>query len=280
MIFRAKIGAAGRSSGAESVSGRPWLGRPPRPDAEVLLLCFPCAGKGASMYGRWAERLRPRIDVLPVLLAGRETRITDRPATDLPELADDIAGALVPLLDRRFAVFGHSMGSVLGFEVVRRLEGQGKQAARLFVSGRPAPQVPAEGLGVTGLSDERLVEVVQHAYGGIPDALREDRGLLSLLLPALRADLTMLEAYRYTPDAKIPCGITAFFGADDTLTDAGAVAAWREQASAGFRMREFPGGHFYLNACRDDLLAEIETDLRQPAVSTPAGELTGGVGRA
>lgn len=86
------------------------------------LVCFPFAGGGASHYAKWNEHM-PAIEVLPVQLPGRENRIKDEPYRNSEELTEKIVNEIAPYLQSgNFSVFGHSMGGVLAFEVVKKLE--------------------------------------------------------------------------------------------------------------------------------------------------------------
>lgn len=245
----------------EAHSGR-WLPRrQPHPEARLRLLCFPYAGKGASVYLRWHDELPPTIDVLPVQLPGREGRIKEPPAETLLPLTHQIADAMLPLLDRPFAVFGHSMGSLIAFEVVRRLRERGKHPVHLFVSGRGSPELPRRTPDLHRLPDDALVAALQGQYGGIPDAVRSDVALLQFFLPTLRADLKMLETYSLAPAAKLGCPITAFGGRADPHTTENDLRAWENSSAAAFRLRMFDSDHFFLNPLRAEVLREITADL-------------------
>ncbi|PPK71185.1 alpha/beta fold hydrolase [Actinokineospora auranticolor] len=239
------------------VPGTPWVGRAPA--RGILLLCFPGAGKGSVMYHRWQEE---GLDPLAVRLPGRESRFGEPAATEVAELADEAAEALFPLADRPFAIFGHSMGALVGFEVARRLAARGRPPRRLFVSAGPAPHLPSpHRLRARGLSDEELLAAARRAFDSIADAVPEDRRLLGPLLRPLRADLAMVERYRHCPTPPMSFPITAFAGREDSYTPVDEIREWRVQTSADFRLRVFPGGHFYLDECRRELLRDIRSDL-------------------
>ncbi|WP_437483062.1 ACP S-malonyltransferase [Sorangium sp. So ce1014] len=239
-----------------------FLGRHARPQARLRLFCFPYAGKGASVYLRWAGELPDSVDVLAVQLPGREGRVKEKPAERLMPLVDELVGAIAPLLDRPFALFGHSMGTLLAFEVARKLRARhGKEPVHLFVSGRGAPHVPRRTPDLHRLSDAQLVTALQGTYGGIPDVVREDVGLLQLFLPALRADLAMLETYVFQPGAKLRCPISALGGDRDPHANVQDLRAWGEQTEASFRLRMLEGDHFFVNSARAEVLQSIVADL-------------------
>lgn len=77
----------------------------------------------------------------------------------------------------------------------------------------------------------------------------------------MRADIALLEAYTYRDDSPLACPILAFGGADDRMVSAADVAAWGAQTRERFSARMFPGGHFFLNAVRGEMINAIADDL-------------------
>jgi pyochelin biosynthetic protein PchC len=94
--------------------------------------------------------------------------------------------------------------------------------------------------------------------------------LLSLLLPALRADIAAIETYSPQRREPLDCPILAIGGADDRLTPRSHLEEWHVQTRHDLRVRIFPGGHFYLEQCRDAVLAEICSTLSLPLRSKGA----------
>ena len=125
-------------------AGRSWFAfQAPRPDARLRLFCLPYAGGGASFYRPWIERLAPDVHVHPVQLPGREARLREHAFERIEPLIASLADVLGAHLDRPFALFGHSMGALIAFELARELRRrQAPVPVRLLVSGHPAPQLP------------------------------------------------------------------------------------------------------------------------------------------
>src|SRR5215213_1931004 len=116
----------------------PWfMSQRPNPRARLRLFCFPYAGGGAAIYRLWPQNLPSEVEVCGAHLPGRGTRLREQPFTGLDALVDAAAEAIAPSLDKPFALFGHSMGAMISFELARRLCDQGRpQPTHLFVSGR------------------------------------------------------------------------------------------------------------------------------------------------
>lgn len=228
-----------------------WLAAtPPRPNARVRLFCLPYAGGGASIYRSWPDALPDDIAVLPVQLPGRENRMAE-PATEaLPVLVEQLVQALRPHLGTPFALFGHSMGALLSFELARALRRHGlPQPVHLFLSGRRAPALPPLDAPIHTLSRDGFVGRIRE-LGGTPDDVFAHPELLELVLPVLRTDFALCETYEYVPEPPLACGMQVFGGTSDTLTPVGDLDAWQQETTGAFRKRVLPGGHFFINDAR------------------------------
>lgn len=232
-----------------------WLVRVrPRPEAALRLFCFPHAGGAASSYFHWPAALAG-VDVAAVQPPGREGRLAEPPIADMPVLLDRLVAAIEPRLDRPFLFFGHSMGALVALEAARELRRRGLPApARLYVSGRRSPTVPSDEAPLHALPDDELVAELNHRFGGLPAAILAEPELMALFLPVIRADLTVLERHAFRPEAPLDVPITALGGDDDRRAGIEGLEAWRALTSAGFAMRRFPGGHFYLHEQREAFL--------------------------
>jgi len=255
----------------------PWLQRfTPRPHARARLFCFPHAGVGGAVYRQWPVALPAHLEVCAIQLPGRANRLQEPPLASIPALVHALLPALRPHLDLPFAFFGHSMGAVLSSEVARALhEGQGPLPEHLFVSGRRPPHWPSQDSLLHTLSDGEFVAEINRRYGGIPREVAEHEELLALLLPCLRADIAALETHAPSPSrAPLACPISVFGGTADALTPREHLDAWRSETSGPFRVRVLPGDHFYLNAQRDALLADVAATLAPLLTDARACETT------
>jgi medium-chain acyl-[acyl-carrier-protein] hydrolase len=237
-------------------------------DPRMRLFCFPHAGGNAGAYRDWPRGLPRGIEVCPIDLPGRGARWAERPYRAWEPLVRDVARALQGWLDRPFVFFGHSLGSLIAFEVARELRRGGRPLPRhLYASARRAPQFLADSEPLHELDDARLVDLVCRRHGAIPPHIPAQPEVLRPLLPALRADLEIHASYRYRPEPPLACAVSALGGANDPLATAEQLWAWREQAAGPFALRMFNGGHFYLQAHERNVLSVMAGDLEETATA-------------
>ncbi|TDC38955.1 alpha/beta fold hydrolase [Micromonospora sp. 15K316] len=237
--------------------------------APVQLFCLPYAGAGASAFRHWSAGLGPGVEVLPVQLPGRENRITEDPRFQVA----DVARAVAERATGPYALYGHSMGGRLGFEVVRELRRGGRPLPlRLYVGGARAPHVTAPSLfdGLSTVDDDELLRRLGDG-GGLPAEVLEHPELVELLLPLLRADFGRVDGYRYVPGEPLPVPIVAFTGRHDRAVTREQSTAWARHSAAGFTLHEIAGGHFFLHDAAEELFAAIRADLDAALAAEPAG---------
>lgn len=213
---------------------------------------------GAAYYRTWPVGLPDTVEMRAVQLPGRTMRFAEPTMTSIPGLVHEIASAIAANLDSPAVFFGHSMGAVLAAETARELMNRGfTSPLHLFVSGRRPPHMADPRLPIRGLSDDDFVAEINRRYGGIPQQVLDNPDVLALLLPALRADIAALETFpaERRPTLSIP--ITAFGGDRDLLTPRDHLDAWKLETTGSVAVRQFPGGHFYLEQERSAVIATI-----------------------
>ncbi|HEU4421790.1 MAG TPA: alpha/beta fold hydrolase [Pilimelia sp.] len=249
---------------APLVTARGWLRRyKPRPDPRLRLVCFPYASGNATFYRPWAALLPEHVELVAVQYPGRLDRIGEPVVQDMAAMVDAIVGLLPGVLDRPVALFGHSMGAAVAFEVARCLqERYDTRIARLFLSGRPAPAHHRN--GVKHLDSDDVLWLELHRLGGTsPEALAHPE-LRAAVMPSLRGDYRLIETYRPAPGGVLACPITALVGDRDPELTVAQARDWRRHTSGGFTLRVFPGDHFYLRPHRDEVIREVVSRLPPP----------------
>ena len=214
--------------------------------ARLRLFCFPHAGGGTRIYRGWSIS---GVEVCPVLLPGRENRASEPPIDNMPEMIEPLLAAIRPYTHEPYALFGHSMGAGIAFELTRVLE---KPPRVLIVSGARGPQYRANLLPRPDPSDDELLQQLA-VLGG-------DRETMEHALPLLRADTRLYRNYRFAPGPPLAVPIAVYGGADDPNVRREDLAAWAELTRGAFVLREFSGGHFYLENDAESVVRAVAAD--------------------
>lgn len=210
------------------------------------LFFFPHAGAGVSGYRSIAAQLPMHLRVFAICLPGREHRFTEKCHYHLTDAVAELVATLTPHLDKPFAFFGHSMGSLLAFECARNLDStQRKNLRHLYLSGRRAPQIPPRNKLLSTLPIAEFKTEIT-ALGGMDKSIAANQELFDLIVPCLQADLSLNETYQYLDGIQLDCPTTLLGGTDDVTTSVEDLAAWQQQFSQPIKLKTFNGNHFYL----------------------------------
>jgi medium-chain acyl-[acyl-carrier-protein] hydrolase len=234
---------------------------PPSAGPPLTLFCLPHAGGSALVFRRWRTVLPPEVRVVPLELPGHGGRFREPLLESLEPLVAGLLRKARAEAPSRYAVFGHSLGALLGYELVRALVASGNPPPdALLVAGRNGPAEPLSHRPIHALPDGAFVTALDR-LGGMPRAMAEQPDLLRAYLPALRADLRIAETYGRRPGPPADFPIAAFAGRRDPLTEPRAVLGWARETTAAFELSLIPGGHFFLD--RPDFTAALSGYLRR-----------------
>ncbi|MCG0283774.1 thioesterase II family protein [Streptomyces sp. PSAA01] len=233
----------------------------------MRLYCLPYAGGSAErIYAGWQHRLagltRDRVEVVPVELPGRGSRMGESPVPLADALVAGVVQQILPWRETPFALFGHSLGAMLAAEVARVLQHRhGVPAAALMVSGAGAP-----GPGVSGPADWLLpdTEFRERVRGlaGTPPAVLENDDLMAMFLPVLRADFAVAGQLCGRGGRPISSPITVFGGDRDSEVPVARLGGWAAHSTADCVVRVLSGGHFFLDDLSEQVIAEVARRLR------------------
>jgi medium-chain acyl-[acyl-carrier-protein] hydrolase len=239
-----------------------WLMRmAPDTRARVRLFCFPYAGGSALIFRKWPELLSPAVEVCPVYLPGRGPRMQEPLLTDVHSVVEAFLPFMAEHLNRPFALFGHSMGGAIAFELARRLRHTyGVEPQHLFISGRRAPHLPSNERPLHSLPEQEFKDELRRLNGTPPEVLEHDE-LMQMMLPLLRADFSVSETYKCESRPSLSCPLTVLSGLQDTHAEPACLESWREHTVGRFNQLVFNGDHFFINTAQRPVLRALESAL-------------------
>ena len=240
-----------------------WIKCPhPLPNASMRIICVPYAGGGASVFRHWHKAISDDVEICSVQLPGRENRFLEPAIDRIQPLIDELFWAILPLInDKPYALFGHSLGALICFELTRKVRSKGlAHPSHLFVSAREAPQLTPTRPPIHNLPEDKFIEAIE-SYGGTPESVLKSPELRPILLTLLRADLAINETYDYTHDLPFDIPISAFAGLQDPLIKLDSVDSWKAQTSGAFQLRIVQGNHFFMRDAYEKMLAYMKVDL-------------------
>lgn len=225
------------------------------------LFCFPYAGGSAHLFRQWQSYFPHTLDVCLVHLPGRGIRISEPAFRRLPELISVLAPEMECYINDEFALYGHSMGAMISFELARELfRRHGRGPRRLFLSGSSAPQCRDTEKKTYDLPHDEFIAHLKE-LNGTPPALLEDRQTLEVFMPTLRADFEMVQTYEYRPGPPLPCPLNIYGGLQDPDVAPEKLRAWQLQTTAAFDLKMFEGDHFFIQSSGTNFIHALKQDV-------------------
>lgn len=228
----------------------------------MKIFCLPYAGGSAVTYHKWKKYINPLIKVEPIELKGRGRRFFEVGYDTLEEAVEDIFGIVRNKIeDEQYAIYGHSMGSILAYELYHKIDSQNViKPKHIFFSGHGAPNSEKKEKGIHLLPDEEFIKKII-SLGGTPEEVINNRELRNLVIPIIRSDFRILDNYKYKDGRdKIHCDISVFNGKQDDISME-AILKWKEHGDGNFNVYNFDGNHFFINNNVKDITKLINETL-------------------
>ena len=223
-----------------------WFCRDGKVDAPVRLYYFPFAGGNPTALLPWQAELGNEVQLWVAQLPGHGVQLFKQPLRDWDELVARLADAIGTLSDRPFAFFGHSLGALMAFEVARELRRRRLAGpSQLWVSGAEGPQTRSVKQRLHDLPDAELIAALRD-YRGTPAELLDDREMMGLLLPGIRADFALSEHYRYRAEPPLTMPVHLLRSDADPYVEPDRAAGWARETTGPLRERVYPGDHFFI----------------------------------
>jgi surfactin synthase thioesterase subunit len=236
---------------------------------ETTLFCLPFAGGSSYSYREFQRYADNGMRMEALDLPGRGRRFPERLLTRLPDMADDVFEQIRNRLDGAYAVYGHSLGAWIAYLLVKRIIRERCPLPRhLFVSGRKGPCLPAKEKDRHLLPRAEFVEILKKFEGTTQEVL-ENRELMSLFEPVLRADFQALDTYAYERSVPFDVPVTVMWGSDENTPRSEALR-WQDETTQKVSFLEFSGGHFFIFQHAASICRIFSRGMRMPSVESAA----------
>ncbi|EGM76589.1 Putative thioesterase involved in non-ribosomal peptide biosynthesis [Rheinheimera sp. A13L] len=250
----------------------------PRPvrQPKLRLFCFPYAGGSATTYYPWAAMLSSEVELVAIQPPGRSSRINETAYSDMRQLVDNLIENIVPLLNVPFIFFGHSLGSRVAYELATRLKArQLPTPMQFFASGSRAPHIAGEKKQLYDLPDDAFISELQ-SLNGTPEEVLQNRELMQLFLPLLRADFQIADTY-VSDKTVLNCPITVLAGTEDVGIKPGHLESWKELTSCAGEIHYVPGDHFFIEKNKQLVFHILSEKIESTLTKSAPGMLAGSV---
>lgn len=231
---------------------------------KIKLFCIPYAGGSSIIFNSWKEKFSgTNVEVIPLELPGRGNRFSEPLSNSMDDAINDIFYSIKNQSLTKYAIFGHSLGGLIGYHVARKiiLE-QMTRPLHIFFSGVGAPQIKEEKKHYETMSDEKFKEELI-VLGGTPPSFFEYPELVDLFTPILKSDFILAESdVNYCENTPLPFNISVFLGSDDELTHE-QCSAWQENTSKSCTIYFLKGGHFFINEHENTIIKRIKNTIEE-----------------
>ncbi|MCK8521585.1 thioesterase domain-containing protein [Aquimarina sp. D1M17] len=233
---------------------------------KIKLFCIPYAGGSANMYNSWKSGLNSNIELCPIELAGRGNRITENPYQNLEEALEDIYDQVSEdILNYDYAIFGHSLGAMLAYELTQKITSIGlNQPMHVFFSGRKPPHIHRKEKWSLLSSTEFEKKIM--LLGGTPPEFFKYPELKEIFIPLLRSDFSLSETIVDRPEIiPLDTDISILLGEDEGIPPETSVQ-WYSHTTKKCNIQYFEGNHFFLLQQKEAILEIINENLVQESL--------------
>lgn len=223
----------------------------------MVIYALPYAAGSASLYHEVIQHLHQGIRLVPLELPGHGRRMRENLLESIPEMAKDAFRQIAKNGFREpYCLLGYSMGGAVCYELYQLLRAQRCPLPRhMFICSSDIPAHKQNFSGIRKMSDEELIVQLQE-LGGTPQEVLENKELMELILPLVRADFAAVEEYYPTITLKMNCGGTVIYGTLELAATENRFADWQNFFSQTVCFIGVEGGHFFIHD-NPDLLAGV-----------------------
>ena len=228
------------------------------------LICFPHAGGSKFSYNRFIGVASGGLNIIPVELPGRGARIHEKLIENAYHMVDDVFEQIEPkiALDVPYAIYGHSMGALIGYLITRRIARESMpMPIHLFFSGAKPPFTLEEEPPVHLFKREELIDQLRR-LGGIPDRILNNENLIRFLEPIVRADFRVIRTYQHHPEQPFNVPITVIIGTHENISRQQALL-WQKETVKKTEVKFFEGDHFFIFDHAKEIMKLVDQRINQ-----------------
>lgn len=232
------------------------------------LFCLHHAGGTTASFAGWRFA-----DILVTKLGYR--------GRDFPSLgaaADALAERVQITPSAQFALYGHSLGAVLAFEVALRLQHTGRVAHVFLAAARPPSAMYDGGAAATGAAGGRTDPAL--ATAALSERVLSTAALSERAREVLLEDLALLEDYLGQPPAsQLEVPATVLYSSDDPVVPALESRGWARWCVLEPRLIDVAGGGHLFHLNNPKVRGIVEMTLSPSPQGEPATTRTASVNR-
>ncbi|MHA4811619.1 thioesterase II family protein [Flavitalea flava] len=222
------------------------------------LICLPFAGGNKYSYRDYERKAPSILNIIPLEYPGRGARIQEPLLSDINALVADLYQQVKGMLDHpSYAIYGHSMGGLIGCLLTREIVLRNhRPPLHLFITGTAGPAAPSRRDTKRHLMEKaEFLEEIKNLNGS-PDGVLKSEELLDYFEPILRADFKACESYVYEESGALNVPMTVITGTEEDMEEE-EIALWQKESNQTVDFRRMPGGHFFILNYPDSILEII-----------------------
>ncbi len=234
----------------------------------IRIIALPFAGGSSYSFADLEHYIPEHYHWKTLELAGRGSRMNERSLTSIEAITADLFQRVVPLIsDTPYMFYGHSMGTLIGYELTKQLIKKGYQLPLcLFFTSHGAPSFERE-KKITHYDKTAFWQEIK-TMGGLPQAALDNEELTALFEPIIRADFRAVETYTYDP-AITPFSIPIYIRAGNKEGIAvQKLKAWQKETLLPIDLQLLPGNHFFIfdypQMIAKQIVKALTSEIRMP----------------
>lgn len=228
-----------------------------RSQKKIKIFALPFAGGSKYSYRVLHDFVPAPFEWETIELPGRGSRLHEPLLSDINEITEDAFNQIRNRLNEgEYLIYGHSMGTLLGYELTKRIMKAGlNKPVCLFFTGRGAPAVK-ERKKISAYEKQAFWQEIKK-LGGLPEEILENEEMKDFFEPFLRSDFKAVEEYQYQPmENPLPVPLFVRTGSED-MAFGNDIMKWQKETQHKLSLKILPGDHFFIFRHPEYIITQI-----------------------